>query len=136
MSRSIQFTGLVTTWCQSKISTDIAGTLEAVGVIDRAAECQSCSGSDAATGAPARFAPRYCFADIVAVDSDIITLLGPDGAAAVLHGSPRERRDGFLRAYADPRRRRTPPTSTSWPPCRAKCYTPSCEGDRDERTPR
>ena len=37
---------------------------------------------------------------IVAVDSDIITLLGPDGAAAVLHGSPRERRDGFLRAVA------------------------------------
>jgi hypothetical protein len=45
---------------------------------------------------------RYCFADIVAVDSDIITLLGPDGAAAVLHGSPRERRDGFLRAVAPP----------------------------------
>ena len=45
-------------------------------------------------------APRYCFADIVAVDSDIITLLGPDSAAAVLHGSPRERRDGFLRAVA------------------------------------
>ena len=57
-------------------------------------------GSSKATGAPARFAPRYCFADIVAVDSDIITLLGPDGAAAVLHGSPRERRDGFLRAVA------------------------------------
>src|SRR5580693_5409654 len=46
--------------------------------------------SSKATGAPARFAPRYCFADIVAVDSDIITLLGPDGAAAVLHGSIRD----------------------------------------------
>ena len=107
---------------------------------------------------------RYCFADIVAVDSDIITLLGPDGAAAVLHGSPRERRDGFLRAVAaavpldltDHARKaqsrhmqidiigqrhfakmdQSPPTPTSWPPCRAKCYTPSCEGDRDERTPR
>jgi hypothetical protein len=35
---------LSTTWCQSKISTNIAGTLEGVRVIDRAAECQSCTG--------------------------------------------------------------------------------------------
>jgi len=32
-----------------------------------------------------------------------------------------------------------PPDATRlrpWPPCPAKCYVPSCEGDRDERTPR
>ena len=50
--------------------------------------------------ARAIFAPRYCFADIVAVDSDIITLLGPDGAAAVLHGSIRDGLDRGRRPAA------------------------------------